>query len=442
MRRKFCIVALALVLVLSVAVGFVACNPTDDPVPEQPHLDYLDFDGKTLMVTIGDSIAEGIVGPSPLSEKDNYIYSALLGKGNGFTHVNKSVSGWKTKQLLDYFTTNAYKDDENAFTIELLQRADIIQLSILGNDLLQDNLGKLLVMACTYLEEMEEKGESNALDYVNDILFNDVFKYADYTDADKALGKVTGKANPHNSTANFRAIVDRLVELNPDATLLVQTVYNPIFDTSTLVLEQPITYVDTKGVTQYWRGDTRTVRQILAEDHGITPDEYRETGDFLIELMNDIVRDYHTECPDKFEVVEVHDRMMDYYNADSSNGKAYSRRLYSQDYIHPSNEGHAMIADITQDLLVELGLAEGDYLGFLKAHRCEQLDRLFNFDGSPVDVAAAKSAIKNATTSYEVNLAYFNAVTRPDFFETVANRDPNRAYPIFTFVVPNYAQNM
>jgi lysophospholipase L1-like esterase len=446
MRRKFCVAVLALVLVLSVAVGFVACNPTDDPTGDTPttpeHLDYLDFDGKTLMVTIGDSIAEGIVGPSPLSEKDNYIYSQLLGKGNGFTHINKSVSGWKTTQLLDYLTIKCDKDDEAAFTTELLQRADIIQLSILGNDLLQDNLGKLLVMTCTYLEETEDGIDSSALDYVNDILFNDEFKYDGYTDADEALGRVKGDPNPRNSTANFRAIVNRLAELNPNATLLIQTVYNPIFDTSTLVLEQPITYVDTNGATQYWRGDTRTVRQILLEDHGIAPAQYREIGDYLIELMNNIVRDYHEENPDLFEIVEVHDEMMAYYNADTSNGKAYTRRLYSQDYIHPSNEGHAMIADITQDVLVELGLASGDYLAFIKAHRCEQLDRLFDYANTPVDVEAAKAAINAATTSRGVNLAYFNAITRPEFFDDVANRDPSKAYPIFTFVVPNYADNM
>lgn len=446
MRRKFCVAMLAIVLVLSMAVGLVACNPTtdddNDGPADAPHLDYLDFDGKTLMVTIGDSIAEGIVGPSPLSERDNYVYSHLLGKGNDFTYINKSVSGWKTTHLLDYLTINCDKDDEAAFTTELLERADIIQLSILGNDLLQDNLGKLLVMTSTYLEEMDKNGTSNALDYVNDILFNDVYKYDGYTDADEAIGRVKGDPNPRNSTANFRAIVDRLLELNPDVTLLIQTVYNPIFDTSTLVLEQPITYVDTAGVTQYWRGDTRTVRQILVEDHGVTPDRYREIGDYLIELMNNIVRDYHEEAPDKFVVVEVHDKMMEYYNADTSNGKAYTRRLYSQDYIHPSNEGHAMIADITQDVLVELGLAGGDYLAYMKANRCEQLDRLFNFAGSPVDVEAAKAAINAATTSREVNLAYFNAVTRPEFFDEVANRDPSKAYPIFTFVVPNYANNM
>ena len=104
MRRKLCTLVLALILVLTCAIGFVACDPTtDEPVDETPtHLDYFDFDGKTLMVWIGDSIAEGIVGPSPLSERENYAYYAMLGKGNDFTYVNKSVSGWKSGQLLTY----------------------------------------------------------------------------------------------------------------------------------------------------------------------------------------------------------------------------------------------------------------------------------------------------------------------------------------------------
>ena len=83
MRRKLCTLVLALILVLTCAIGFVACDPTtDEPADETPtHLDYFDFDGKTLMVWIGDSIAEGIVGPSPLSERENYAYYAMLGKG-------------------------------------------------------------------------------------------------------------------------------------------------------------------------------------------------------------------------------------------------------------------------------------------------------------------------------------------------------------------------
>ncbi len=440
MKRKFCILALTLILIFACCIGFVACN--HDEGNEKPHLDYFDFDGKPLMVWIGDSIAEGLAGPSPLSERDNYAYHSLIGRGNDFTYVNKAVSGWKSTQLLTYLTTDCDKDDEVAFTTELLSRADIIEVSILGNDLLQDNLGKLLVMACQYLEEMEEHGSSDKLDYVNDILFNDVFEYDGYTELENEAGKVKGQPNPNNSTNNLRAIIDRLIELNPDATILVQTVYNPVFDTSTLVLEKPITFADKDGNTFYWNNDIRTVRQILLEDYNLAPSGYREIGDFLIEMMNNIVRDYHDECPDKFEVVEVHDKMMDYYNADTSEGKAYTRRLYSQDYIHPSNEGHAMIADITQDKLVELGLAGTGYLDTLKAIRCEQLDRMFSYANSPVDVAAAKAAVNSATTGYAANLAYFNAITRAEYFGEVSNRDGNKAYPIFAFVTPNYCGNM
>ena len=65
MRKKILSVLLAVVLVASMAVAFVACDDGND---------------KYTIVYIGDSIAEALIGPSPLGERDNYGYYALVGK--------------------------------------------------------------------------------------------------------------------------------------------------------------------------------------------------------------------------------------------------------------------------------------------------------------------------------------------------------------------------
>ncbi len=430
--KKAIIVLLSIMLILSLSVGFVACNNassgTNGPTPEEPAAPRTYFDwSKTVMIWLGDSIAEALAGPSPITERENYGYYGLLGQGNDYTYVNKAVSGWKSKQLLNYLTTDP-TTPEHEFFMELVTRANIIEISILGNDLLQDDLGKLLTNLAKYKEEVELNADypdfvSDKLDYVNDILFNDTFKSAEIATAN---GANVGDSNPYNSTANFANIIARIKEVNPNAKILVQTIYNPVTSGSTLI-------------STYMR---QQLKSTSGYKFSYGQDDYRALGDELIEMMNNIVRDYATEHPGDITVVEVHDKFEEYYQADTSEYKADSRRLFSQDYIHPSNEGHALIASITQDVLVDMGLATMDgYVQTLKEIRVKQLDKFYSYDGCEVNLDTAKSAINAATTSYAVNKAYFDSVTRSEYaslvaaFEQTDRMTPESFYP---WVSPNY----
>lgn len=428
--KKTIILLLALLLIASLTFGLVACNKgntDEEPTPPRTYFDW----SKTTMVWLGDSIAEALAGPSPLTERENYGYYGLLGKGNNYTYVNKAVSGWKSKQLLNYLNSTP-DDPEHEFFMELVTRADIIEISILGNDLLQDDLGKLLSNLAKH-KELTAKGEdSNYLDYVNDILFNDVYKSSEIATIN---GAKVGDANPYNSTANFEGIISRIKEVNPDVTILVQTIYNPVTSGTSLIsaenrdkLAHPNNYKESKEDPDF--------------EFSYNPDEYRALGDELIEMMNNIVRDYAKDNPGDITVVEVHDRFEEYYQADTSEYKADSRRLFSQDYIHPSNEGHAMIADITEDVLASMGLGDmNSYVASLKEIRIEQLDRLYSYAGCEINLDNAKNAINSATTSYAVNKAYFDSITKSDYnglvnaYEETDRTQPENFYP---WVYPNY----
>lgn len=430
--KKTIIVLLAVLLVASMTIGLVACNKDkgyEEPAPRT----YFDWD-KTVMIWLGDSIAEALAGPSPLTERENYGYYGLLGKGNDYTYVNKAVSGWKSKQLLNYLTTEP-DDPEHEFFLELVERANIIEISILGNDLLQDDLGKLLTNLAKHKELTAKGEESSYLDYVNDILFNEVFKSEDIATAN---GASVGDENPYNSTANFAGIIGKIKQINPSAKILVQTIYNPVTSGTSLIsaenrdkLAHPNNYKASEGDRDF--------------AFSYNPDEYRALADELIEMMNNIVRDYATAHPGDITVVEVHDRFEAYYQADTSANKSDSRRLFSQDYIHPSNEGHAMIADITEDVLVSMGLGNMDsYVSSLKAIRTEQLDRLYSYSGCEINLESAKNAIDSATTSFAVNKAYFDSVTRSEYaglvasYEQTDRKAPENFYP---WVFPNYLGN-
>ena len=71
MAKRISTVLVVTLLILACVCAFAACDK--DKVP-QGH--------PTTIVYIGDSIAEALIGPSPVSERDNYGYYALVGRAN------------------------------------------------------------------------------------------------------------------------------------------------------------------------------------------------------------------------------------------------------------------------------------------------------------------------------------------------------------------------
>lgn len=319
--KKFLYVLFILLVVISSMI-FTACNPTQNP--------------KLKIVTIGDSIAEAILGPSPLSERESFGYWAIIGKINGYECYNRSVSGHKTAQLLEVISA---EEEDATMTITHLMTADVIQVSILGNDFLQNNITGIV------LDSLQ-----NNFDYANEIA--------------------------KKSTVEFAAVIAKLKQLNPEALIIVQTVYNPIYLGSKFVSQSDIDKFD------------------------LDEQSIREAGNNVLNILNSIVYDYLEENPGAYEIADVYTAFNDIYINDRERGL----NLLFPDDVHPSNEGHAVIACCTQKILEKHNLADGkSALRNYKKMQVELAERIYPEN----DNDTLKREINNAKSMDEVVEIFF-----------------------------------
>lgn len=135
--------------------------------------------GKPFYLVLGDSIAYG----SGLGNPTEACYGRIVADTNGYEYVNYSVPG--------HTTTNLIARLGQPEVVEALQKADIISISIGGNDFLLGNLMQLIFSA---------------------MVLND------YAPLDNIAA---------GFYENFSTIVSIINENNPDAVILTQTLYNP-----------------------------------------------------------------------------------------------------------------------------------------------------------------------------------------------------------------------
>ena len=345
MKKKIIASVLCVVLLACCAAALAACN-NDDETAE-----------KTEIVYLGDSIAEGILGASPLGLRHEYAYANVLGRRNDFEYYNHSVSGHLTKDLLALLNNDLGYDGARGLILHV-QEADIIHVSILGNDLLQD-----MSMNDVVLEAAQ--GLYTIIDGI----------------AETAYENITG-------------IVARIRELNPDATLIFQNVYNPLSEKSTLVDEE--------------------TRATLAAEHDTYPEDFRQLGAGILDRLNGVLDRYLAEHSGAFIIADAQAEFDRIFAEDYERGKD----LIYPDYIHPSNEGHAVLADLTQGILEEQGLANASAaLAEYKTMRKNVLDNYF--DGIVTDIDGVKAAIDAAADCSAVTEAFFDATRglTPDYSE-------------------------
>lgn len=235
--KKIVSVVLALILCLSTLSVAVSAN-----------------NDKPFYLVLGDSIAYG----SGLGNPTEACYGKIVADTNGYEYVNHSVPG--------HTTTNLIARLSQPEVTEALEKADIISISIGGNDFLLGNLMQLIF---------------------NAMVLND------YTPLDSIAAKFY---------ENFSTIVDIINEHNPDAVILIQTLYNP--------------------------------------QSGYLREPYQMAADRL----NAQIERFSSENPGEIVIVDVGTALGD----DPTN--------YADDDIHPSSNGNMIIAQEVLDVLYENNL--------------------------------------------------------------------------------------
>lgn len=155
---------IAIILTVTLCIGIISVSAS-----AKEKINYL---------LLGDSIAEGFGITNP----DEASYGKIIADTNGYNYKNDAIMGRNSVGLVNHLTN----DEEY---INDVKWADIISVSIGGNDFLLDHAALLIVEG---------------------IIFNDYSKF------DK-IGETFYE--------NFSKSMDRIHEINPNAKILVQLLY-------------------------------------------------------------------------------------------------------------------------------------------------------------------------------------------------------------------------
>lgn len=245
MKKTKKLISLILALVMAFALFVPAFSAEDEAAK---------------LVVLGDSIAQGY-GLSNIKET---AYGALISEANGYEYVNHAIGGHTTYNLNDRL--------EEPQVIADVEAADIIAVSIGGNNFL---LGGMLEM----ITDVLTKGDYSKMDAVG----------ADFKE-------------------NFLLAIEKIKAINPDATLMIQTLYNP-------------------------RND------YLAEPY-----------QYAIDILNNTYADILADNPDIYVIVDV-----------AAAFEGHSEYI-QKDQIHPNELGHYIIAEEYVKVLYEMGLGTAQEL--------------------------------------------------------------------------------
>lgn len=134
---------------------------------------------KQFYLVLGDSIGYG----SGIRNSQDACYGKIVADTNGYEYANHAIPGHTTTNLIARLKEDVVKAD--------VEKADIISISIGGNDFLMSNLYGLMF---------------------------DAMVKEDYSKFDEIA---------HSFYENFSTIIGMIRELNGEAVILMQTLYNP-----------------------------------------------------------------------------------------------------------------------------------------------------------------------------------------------------------------------
>lgn len=359
MPRRKSVAKTVLILLLSLIVVsscLVSCQKKGK-VEEEKQPTYL---------FLGDSIAEALLGPSPISERDSYGYYSIVGQVNGAHYVNRAISGLTTIGFKNSLCNRGYYEEPDGFYREYwIKQADVIFISMLGNDLLSAYMVDYAI----------ETGVQSTAKGKEDV-------------SESFTERMQERCVP-----NVNAAMDRIYSLNPDVTVIWQTLYNPFTDNTVLLDED----------------DWARYNEKIASGEIDSKYSFRDIADILVRAVNGIVYDWQAAHPDKkFFVSDVKGAFDAVFAADQAAGES----LIFSDWIHPSVRGHALIAKCLEDTLCSIGLSDkGKATEKYKQLVLDRIDRLYP------DQSAVKTAVGSESTFEGITSAYFSATSgvSPDY---------------------------
>lgn len=438
MRNKILIAIICVLLVVCLAVSLTSCNKKNNEQQVEPI---------KSIVFLGDSICEGVAGPAPLQERVNYSYYGILGQINGIEAHNRSVSGYLTKNLLDYVNRDnpdyiaalpdqPIVDEETAsLTQTYIRTADVIHISILGNDLLQFDF-PIMIMELLAKKLYGDNYKTNTTVVAE--YEKERFQGDNYTVIPPLQDKYDKPAPGYgldlynyavsNARTNIGKIVTRLKQLNPKATIIFQNVYNPIDEEAELISQDTAAIL--KSLDSSYDFETETG---VAKVRAITGE--------MIYGLDSVLNDY----TDKIVIADAFKTFDEVYKAN----KEWGKELIYIDGVHPSDFGHAVLAQMNQELLVSLGLLKMDnVVSKYKDLRNEQLERMYkdtkNGNNVTFDLNAAKEGVNSSSSMDAITKSYFTSIKgyTPKLFSSVltgrtngVHYDTNTTYDLDTLYI-------
>ena len=436
MRNKILITIICVLLVVCLAVSLTSCNKKKNNEQQVEPIKSIVF--------LGDSICEGVAGPAPLQERVNYSYYGILGQINGIEAHNRSVSGYLTKNLLDYVNRDnpdyiaalpdqPIVDEETAsLTQTYIRTADVIHISILGNDLLQFDF-PIMIMELLAKKLYGDNYKTNATvvaEYEKERFQGDNYTVIPplqdkYDKPAPGYGSDLYNYAVSNARTNIGKIVTRLKQLNPKATIIFQNVYNPIDEEAELISQ------DTAAILK-----SLDSSYDFATEAGVA--KVRAITGEMIYGLDSVLNDY----TDKIVIADAFKTFDEVYKAN----KEWGKELIYIDGVHPSDFGHAVLAQMNQELLVSLGLLKMDnVVAKYKDLRNEQLERMYkdtkNGDNVTFNLNAAKEGVNSSSSMDAITKSYFTSIKgyTPKLFSSVltgrtngVHYDTNTTYDLDT----------
>ena len=299
------------ILILYLIVTFTACSSESEP---------------HIYIALGDSIASGYGLVSP-TDRHTYIFYEMLRK-EGYVYVeekiNKAIEEYTTTDLLELL--NEMTDDQ----LQLFKNARIITLNIGGNNILVP-FAKYLSNRADIEEMLAEEGETADIEESKSSLNGRIIDgtLAVWGHVSEWLGDAvsTGRTllglfsdelsaeleqGAQIFEKEFGEIIDWLKTNARGATIIVNTIYNPIPD-------------------KIW----------------IIPVELSNKADEYIRAMNKIILE-ESETRG-FHVADIHAAFSDrddVMSLSQFNLNPFGGQFMSVDIIHPNRDGHTLIAEL------------------------------------------------------------------------------------------------